>query len=107
MQTIPLEITDSNFEEVIQNDQPVLVDFWAIWCGPCQMLAPIIEDLASEYRGKAVIGKVNIDNNPHVSAKYNIRSIPTLMIFKQGELVDKIVGAVSKSEITKKLETHC
>ena len=107
MQTMPLEITDTNFEEVIQNDKPVLVDFWAVWCGPCQVLAPIIEELASEYRGKAVIGKVNVDNNPNVSVKYGIRGIPALMIFKKGELVDRIVGAVPKSEITKKLEAHC
>ena len=103
-----LEFTDANFEELaLKSDKPVIVDFWAVWCTPCQMITPIIEELASEYEGKAVIGKVNVDNYPNLPPKHGIRSIPTLMIFKKGELIDKIVGAVPKGEITKKLEAYC
>ena len=91
-----VEITDTNFEEVINQDKPVLVDFWAEWCGPCKMIGPIVEEMAGEYDGKAVIGKVNVDLNPGVSGKFGIRSIPTLLVFKNGEVVDKQVGAVPK-----------
>ncbi|MDH5599536.1 MAG: thioredoxin, partial [Cyclobacteriaceae bacterium] len=90
----PIVITDANFEEVLNSDKPVLVDFWAEWCGPCRMIGPIVEELAGEYDGKAVIGKVNVDENPNVSAKFGIRSIPTLLVFKGGEIVDKQIGAV-------------
>lgn len=100
------EITDANFDEVIKTDKPVLVDFWAEWCGPCKMVGPVIEQLAEEYDGKAVIGKVNVDNNPDSSAKYGVRSIPTLLFFKNGEVVDKLIGASSKSTLIKKLEKH-
>lgn len=85
-----VELTDGNFEqEVLKSDQPVLVDFWAEWCGPCRMIGPVVEEMAGEYDGKAKIGKVNVDLNPEVSVKYGIRSIPALLIFKDGEVVDQ------------------
>jgi len=101
-----VEITDTNFEEVINSDKPVLVDFWAEWCGPCKMIGPVVEELASDYEGKAVIGKVDVDNNPEVSAKFGIRSIPTLLVFKGGEIVDKQVGAVPKGVLSQKLDAQ-
>lgn len=102
-----IEFTDSNFsDEVESNDKPVLVDFWAEWCGPCRMVGPVVEELAGEYEGKAKVGKVNVDNNPEVSVKYGIRSIPALLIFKNGEVVDQIVGAVPKAQIKKQLDAQ-
>ena len=101
-----VEITDKNFEEIIGSDQPVLVDFWAEWCGPCKMIAPVVEELATEYDGKAVIGKVDVDSNPEVSAKFGIRSIPTLLVFKKGEVVDKQIGAVPKNVLSQKLDAQ-
>lgn len=102
-----LEFTDANFEEeVLKSDTPVLVDFWAEWCGPCRMIGPIVEELSSEYEGKAKVGKLNIDHNPNVPMKFGIRSIPTLLVFKNGELVDKVVGAVPKSTLTSKMEAQ-
>ena len=101
-----IEITDSNFEEVLKSDQPVMVDFWAEWCGPCKMVGPIVEEMAGEYEGKAVIGKVDVDSNPNVSAKFGIRSIPTMLFFKNGEVVDKQVGAVPKGVLAQKLEAQ-
>jgi thioredoxin 1 len=101
-----IEITDSNFEEIIKSETPVLVDFWAEWCGPCKMIGPVVEELAGEYDGKAVIGKVNVDENPNVSAKFGIRSIPTLLVFKDGEIVDKQIGAVPKQVLADKLEAQ-
>tara|TARA_B100001175_G_C19419082_1_gene595144 strand:+ start:614 stop:931 length:318 start_codon:yes stop_codon:yes gene_type:complete len=102
-----LEITDSNFKEVVlESDKPVLVDFWATWCGPCRTVGPIIDELATELEGKAVIGKVNVDNNSESPQTYGIRSIPALLIFKDGELVDRLVGAVPKSQLVEKLEAH-
>ena len=102
----PLEITDQNFDEVLKTDMPVLVDFWAEWCGPCKMIGPLVEELASEYEGKAVIGKVDVDANPEVSAKFGIRSIPTLLVFKNGEIVDKQIGAVPKTALSQKLDAQ-
>ena len=103
----PIEFTDSNFaNEVEESDQPVLVDFWAEWCGPCRMVGPVVEELAEEYQGKAKVGKVNVDHNPQVSVKYGIRSIPALLIFKGGEVVDQIIGAVPKNQIREKLEAQ-
>ena len=100
-----LEFSDSNFEqEVLNSDTPVLVDFWAEWCGPCRMIGPVVEELATEYDGKAKIGKMNIDNNPDTPMKYGVRSIPTLLVFKNGEVVDKIVGAVPKTTISGKID---
>ena len=102
----PVEFTDANFQdEVINSDKPVLVDFWAEWCGPCKMIAPIISELAEEYDGKAKIGKMDIDGNGQTSMTHNIRSIPSLLIFNKGKVVDSIIGAVPKSTIKGKLDT--
>ncbi|MDQ0476401.1 thioredoxin [Chryseobacterium gotjawalense] len=102
-----LEITDQSFQEMVLNsDKPVLVDFWAVWCGPCRTLGPIIEEVAADFEGKAVVGKVDVDNNQQVSVDYGIRNIPTVLIFKNGEVVDKIVGVASKEVISEKLSAH-
>ncbi len=102
-----LEITDANFEElVLKSDKPVLVDFWAEWCGPCRMVGPVVEELSKEYEGKAVIGKVNVDSNSGISAKYGIRNIPTLLFFKNGEVVEKHVGVAAKNVLADKLNAH-
>jgi len=102
-----VEFTDSNFEELaLKSDKPVLVDFWAEWCGPCRMVGPVVEELATEYDGKAVIGKVNVDQNPEISSKYGIRSIPTILFIKDGEVVDKQVGAVSKDVLAGKIDAQ-
>ena len=102
----PIEITDSNFEEILNSEKPVMVDFWAEWCGPCKMVGPLVEEMAGEYDGKAVIAKVDVDNNPNVSAKYGIRSIPTMLFFKDGEIVDRQIGAVPKNILTTKLDAQ-
>ena len=100
-----LELTDANFEElVMKSDKPVLVDFWAVWCRPCRMVGPIVEELANDYGDRAVIGKVDVDNNPEISAKFGIRNIPTLLFFKNGEIVDKQVGAAPKQTFADKLD---
>ncbi|MDF2158992.1 thioredoxin [Algoriphagus sp. CAU 1675] len=101
-----IEITDANFEEVIKTDKPILVDFWAEWCGPCKMIGPIVEEMAGDYEGKAIIGKVDVDTNPGVAQAFGIRSIPTLLFFKGGQIVDKQVGAVPKAILTQKLDAH-
>src|ERR1017187_8541620 len=105
--SMDIEFTDANFDQlVLKSDKPVLVDFWAEWCGPCRMVGPVVEELAKEYEGKAVIGKLNVDNNPEVSTKFGIRSIPTILFFKGGQLVDRQVGAVPKSAIETKLKAQ-
>ncbi len=102
-----LELTDANFDElVMKSDKPVLVDFWAEWCGPCRMVGPIVEELATEYEGKAVIGKVNVDSNQEVAGKFGIRNIPTLLVFKNGEIVDKQVGVAPKNVLAGKLDAQ-
>ncbi len=101
----PLEFTDANFEtEALKSHQPVLVDFWAAWCGPCRMIAPIVEELANEYEGKAKIGKLDVDANQQTAIKYGVRSIPTVLVFKDGEVKETIIGAVPKQQFVEKLE---
>ena len=102
----PITLTDDNFEnEVIKSDKPVLIDFWAVWCGPCKIIAPVVEELASEYEGKIKVGKLDVDENQQSSIKYGVRSIPTLLIFKDGKVKDTIIGAVPKTQIVQKLNS--
>ncbi len=102
----PLTFTDENFEsEVLNSDIPVLVDFWAVWCGPCKAIAPIVEDLAKEYESRVKIGKLDVDNNQESAIKYGVRSIPTVLIFKNGKVQETIIGAVPKVHIVQKLES--
>ena len=101
-----LEITDANFEEVVlQSDKPVLVDFWAAWCGPCRMLGPIIEELSNDFEGKAVVGKVDVDANQEFAAKYGVRNIPTVLVFDKGELVGRQVGVSPKNVYSEAIES--
>jgi thioredoxin 1 len=101
-----IEITDANFEEITKTDKPILVDFWAEWCGPCKMIGPVVEELAGEYEGKVVVGKLDVDSNPEISQKFGIRSIPTLLVIKNGQVVDKQVGAVAKAVLAQKLDAQ-
>ena len=103
----PIELTDANFEqEVLKSDLPVLIDFWAVWCGPCRMIAPIVEELAEEYDGKLKVGKLDVDHNRQTAMQYGIRSIPTLLLFKDGQVVEMIIGAVSKGMLLDKIQRH-
>ncbi len=100
-----LEITDENFQDlVMKSDKPVMIDFWAEWCGPCRMVGPVVEEISKEYDGKAVIGKVDVDKNPQLSVQFGVRNIPTIIFVKNGEVVDKSVGAVPKTQLTSKLD---
>ena len=99
-----LEVTDANFEELVNSGKPMVVDFWAEWCGPCRMVVPIIDELATEYEGKVTIGKMDVDNNNDVVAQFGIRNIPTILFFKNGEVVDKQVGAAPKTSLAEKIK---
>ena len=99
-----IQITDSNFRELLNGDKPVVVDFWAEWCGPCKMIAPIVDELAEIYKDQVLIGKVNIDENEDLPAEYGIRNIPTLLFFKNGELVDKHIGAATQTTLENKIK---
>ena len=102
-----LTATDQNFKkEILESDKVALVDFWAAWCGPCKMLGPVIEELSGDYEGKAVIAKLNVDENPATAAQYGIRSIPSLLLFKNGHVVEQMLGALPKNQIAKKIDEH-
>jgi len=102
---MPVEVNDANFEEVVLNsDKPVLVDFWAEWCGPCRMIAPVIDEISADYSGRVVVAKCDVDDSPGVAAKFGIRNIPTVLYFKNGEVADKQVGAVPKKNFTARLD---
>lgn len=101
----PIEVSDQTFDtQVLKSTTPVVVDFWAVWCGPCRMIAPVVEELATEYAGKVSFAKLNVDENPETSMKYSIRAIPALIIFKDGKPVDQIIGAVPKREIKRRVD---
>jgi len=100
-----IEFTDANFEElVLKSDKPALVDFWAEWCGPCRMITPIVGELSEEYKDKAIIGKVNVEDNPEITSEYGIRNIPTILFFKNGAMVEKVVGVVPKTQLAAKID---
>lgn len=102
----PIEMNEENFDEVIRRNPLVVVDFWASWCGPCRIVEPIIEELAKEYSGRILFGKLNVDNNKLISLRYNIMSIPTFLVFKNGKLVDRIVGALPKKMLEREIKRH-
>jgi len=103
----PITVNDANFQaEVLTSDKPVLVDFWAVWCGPCKMIAPVVEEIANEYDGKLKVAKMDVDSNPRTAMEYGIRSIPTLLIFKEGRVIEQIVGAVPKRHLVDKVTQH-
>ncbi|MDZ7369646.1 MAG: thioredoxin [candidate division KSB1 bacterium] len=103
----PIELTDANFKsEVIESTLPVLVDFWAIWCGPCRMVAPVVEEIAAEYDGKLKVGKLDVDNNRRTAIDYGIHSIPTLLLFKNGQVVETMIGALPKTQLINKISKH-
>jgi thioredoxin 1 len=103
----PIEITDANFQsEVLNSDRPVLIDFWAVWCGPCKMIAPVVEEIAKEYEGKLKVGKMDVDVNQDTPMRFGIRSIPTLMVFKGGKVVEQIIGALPKRAVLDKITPH-
>lgn len=106
MSTQPFHITDSNFEETLKKNKLVLVDFWANWCGPCRALAPTIEELAKEYNGKALVGKLDVDENPATAERFQVFSIPTMILFKDGTETERLVGLCSKSRISDTLNKH-
>lgn len=101
-----IEATDANFNELINSDKPVLVDFWAEWCGPCKMIGPVVEELAGQYEGQAIVAKMDVDANSQIPQQFGIRSIPTLMLFRNGQLVDKVIGAVPKTVLEQKLKAQ-
>jgi len=106
MPSTPVKITDADFDEAVKKYNMIVIDCWAPWCGPCRMVGPVIEELAKEMQGAVVFGKLNVDENPSTSARHQIMSIPTMLVFKNGNLVDRLIGALPKDELKRKLETH-
>jgi len=102
----PIEVTDKDFEETIEEYPLVLVDFWAAWCGPCKMMEPILEEIAEDYQGKVVIGKMNVDKNQNIPSRFQVSSIPTMILFKEGEVVEKMIGALGKEQLGQKFEDY-